>query len=174
MPSDSTPQRPPHFFRGLSHDREPDARSFVGPLGRSALEYFEKTRLRLRRNADSFVFDPEPHHVPSLFGSHRDARRLSGADELRGIGQEIAHALPLSDGDRDFLVSVAAAVLGKTAVAATPAEALQRMKIDPVRVNSLIPSHSRAVEVGGYVLKKVEADIETPGNFGLFVRRKGT
>jgi hypothetical protein len=83
-------------------------------------------------------------------------------------------ALPLNDDDRDFLASVATKVLGKTAVAATTAEGLQRMLIDPVRVNTLIPSHSHAVEVAGYVLKKVEADIETPGNFGLFVRRKAT
>jgi hypothetical protein len=75
--------------------------------------------------------------------------------------------------DRDFLAAVAAQILGKTAVAATTAEGMKRMKIDHVRVDTLIPSHSHAIEVAGFVLKKVEADIETPGNFGLFVRRKG-
>jgi hypothetical protein len=74
--------------------------------------------------------------------------------------------------DREFLVSVATRILGKTSVAATNADGLERRKIDSKRVDSLIPSTNWAVEVDGYVLKKVEADIETPGNFGLFVRRK--
>jgi hypothetical protein len=74
--------------------------------------------------------------------------------------------------DREFLVLVATQILGQTSVAATTAEGLDRRKIDSKRVDSLIPSTSWAVEVDGFVLKKVEADIETPGNFGLFVRRK--
>jgi hypothetical protein len=40
------------------------------------------------------------------------------------------------------------------------------------RVDALIPWTSTPIEWRGYVFKKVEADPESPENFGFFVRRR--
>jgi hypothetical protein len=81
--------------------------------------------------------------------------------------------LNVSNQDLDFLCGVARAVLGGTNVAATNARRMvEAYKIDIKRLDALIPWGTAAVEVDGYVFKKVEADPETPDNFGLFVRTK--
>jgi hypothetical protein len=80
--------------------------------------------------------------------------------------------LELKDQDGQFLAVAAEKVLGSSAVAATTASRLRSIGIDPQRINTLLPWASVAVHWGGYVFKKVEADQETPDNFGLFVRRK--
>jgi hypothetical protein len=81
--------------------------------------------------------------------------------------------LKTNEADLAFLCNVARLVLGSSTVAATNARRLaEAYQIDPKRVDSLIPWGNTAVEVDGFVFKKVEADPETPDNFGLFVRTK--
>lgn len=75
--------------------------------------------------------------------------------------------------DKRFLLETAERVLGESTVAATTAAGLKQHGIDVKRVDTLIPWASVAVEVDGFVFKKVEPDSETPENFGLFVRRTG-
>ena len=74
--------------------------------------------------------------------------------------------------DAAFLEKVADAILGRADVAATTAEKLRALGFDPQRIDTLIPKTSRAVAIDGVVLKKVEPDPESPGNYGLFVRRR--
>jgi hypothetical protein len=80
--------------------------------------------------------------------------------------------LPVKEPDRVFLIEIARKILGGSNVAATTAKALTKEGLDVSRVNLLIPWASVAVEVDGFVFKKVEPDKETPENFGLFVRRR--
>lgn len=80
--------------------------------------------------------------------------------------------LRLPGNDIEFLLDVARRVLGKSEVAATTAQSMEKQGIDSDRLNRIITSHSVAVSVDHYVFKKVEADPETPANFGLFVRLK--
>ena len=82
-------------------------------------------------------------------------------------------SISVREPDRVFLIEMARKILGASNVAATTASALTKQGLDTSRVNVLIPWASVAVEVDGFVFKKVEADKETPDNFGLFVRRKG-
>lgn len=83
--------------------------------------------------------------------------------------------LQLRPGDDQFIVDTARKILGSSVVAATNARTMSSAYgIDPKRVDALIPWGNVTVEVHGYVFKKVEADPETPDNFGLFVRLKGT
>jgi hypothetical protein len=85
-----------------------------------------------------------------------------------------AHPQPLTvkSVDREFLLEVARKILGSGSVAATTEAGLLKQGIDANRVYDLIPTTSVAVELAGYVFKKVEADHETPQDFGLFVRRR--
>lgn len=81
--------------------------------------------------------------------------------------------LTLKPSDESFLVDVARKVLGTSVVAATNARTItSAYGLDPTRVDALIPWGNVVVEVKGFVFKKVEADPETPDNFGLFVRSK--
>jgi hypothetical protein len=81
--------------------------------------------------------------------------------------------LQLNLDDRGFLVALAKRILGNSSVAATTATRLMRDGIDAARVNALLPSSSVAVELDGFVFKKIAADEESPANYGLFVRRRG-
>jgi hypothetical protein len=84
-----------------------------------------------------------------------------------------SHPFPkLSDSDAQLLVAVANHVLGSSDVAATTAAGLSKNGFDEKRVDGLIPCASLPVQLGAFVFKKVEADKETPSNYGLFVRRK--
>jgi hypothetical protein len=78
----------------------------------------------------------------------------------------------LSNTDAELLRTVAKHVLGSSDVAATTAATLRQNGFDEKRVDILIPQASVAVRLGDFVFKKVEADKETPTNFGLFVRRR--
>jgi hypothetical protein len=80
----------------------------------------------------------------------------------------------LPSDERDFLVAVAGRVLGTATTAATTAAGLTALGIDAKRVDTLIPWHSVAFDMGGFVLKKVEPALEAPANFGLFVKRRAT
>jgi hypothetical protein len=80
--------------------------------------------------------------------------------------------IQLSDEDGTFLISVAEHVLGPSTVAATNAVGLAEHGFEASRVDALIPWTSTPIEWRGYVFKKVEADPESPENFGFFVRRR--
>lgn len=73
--------------------------------------------------------------------------------------------------DGELLVAVAEKMLGPSTVAATNARRLRDYGFDPSRINALIPFESVPVAWRGFIFKKVEADPESPGDFGLFVRR---
>lgn len=70
-----------------------------------------------------------------------------------------------------FLAAVAERVLGPSTVAATNAARLREYGFDPNRIDELIPPDSVSVVCENFVFKKVEADPESPHDFGLFVRR---
>jgi hypothetical protein len=76
--------------------------------------------------------------------------------------------LPKPDGE--YLEKVGSTVLGKSSVAATNARRLTEMGLDAVRIDKLIP-WGAAASCQGLVFKKVEADPESPDNYGLFVRK---
>jgi hypothetical protein len=80
--------------------------------------------------------------------------------------------LTVNADDREFLREVAQKILGSGSVAATTRAGLLKCGVEANRVYQLIPTTSVAVELAGYVFKKVEADHETPQDFGLFVRRR--
>ena len=80
-------------------------------------------------------------------------------------------AINLKKEEGELLVAVARKVLSNSNVAATNAVGLGKMGFDPKKVDLLIPCSSVAVQWDGYVFKKVEADPESPDNFGLFVRK---
>ena len=82
--------------------------------------------------------------------------------------------LLLKESDRDFITTVAQRILGENSVAATTASRLVAIGIDARRIDSLIPWYGGPIEVGDFVVKKIEPDTESPGNFGLFLRRRKT
>jgi hypothetical protein len=94
---------------------------------------------------------------------------MSSATTVRTLNPQV---LSLPAADRTFLTETARNILGTSNVAATTASGMIDHGIDAKRVDSLLPWASVAVEVDGYVFKKVEADVEVPHNFGLFVRRR--
>src|SRR6185295_14091747 len=63
-----------HPFHCLPHDGEPDARAGICFLFVKTLEDPEDALQVLRRDADSIVFDPEPHPRISHFTPHVDPR----------------------------------------------------------------------------------------------------
>jgi hypothetical protein len=77
------------------------------------------------------------------------------------------------ESDQDFLTSVALRILGTNSAAATTAARLIALGIDARRIDSLIPAQRGAIEIGRFLVKKVESDTEFHGKFGLFVRVKG-
>src|SRR6185295_350570 len=78
-----------HPFHRLPHDGEPDAGAGIGFLFVKPLEDPEDALQVLRRDADSVVFDPEPHPRISHFTPYFDPRLRTGGDELRGIRKQI-------------------------------------------------------------------------------------
>ena len=87
------------------------------------------------------------------------------------VNRQAPAPIVLNAADGSFLVEVAKHVLGNGTVAATNAERLIEQGMDAHRIDSLIPCVSVAVLWNGFVFKKVEADPESPENYGLFIRR---
>lgn len=79
--------------------------------------------------------------------------------------------LEISRGDGEYLIGVAELVLGGSSVAATNAKRLIQYGFDTKRIEALLPSTSAAVALNNYVFKKIQADPESPGEFGLLIRR---
>jgi hypothetical protein len=93
-------------------------------------------------------------------------------NQFTGMLNPAPQPLLVKGDDREFLLRMARAVLGNSPVAATTAAGIERHGIDARRVNMLIPWLSVSVQLDGIVIKKVEADDDTPGNFGLFIRQR--
>jgi hypothetical protein len=69
-----------------------------------------------------------------------------------------------------FLIETAAKILGGSRVATTTAERLSTQNIDVERLASLLKTRGAESEVGGMKFKLIDADPETPQNFGVLVR----
>lgn len=71
-----------------------------------------------------------------------------------------------------FLESVAGEILGNSDVATVTAMTLQRMGLDAGRIGALVARCGSPAKSGAFEFKKIEADRDTPENFGLLVRRR--
>src|SRR4051812_36498552 len=75
--------------------------------------------------------------------------------------------------DREFLMHCAARVLDGGSATATTAQGLQRLGVDVARLGRLLIGRSGTVHAGVFELRQFDVDGQTPGNFGLLVRRLG-
>lgn len=77
---------------------------------------------------------------------------------------------PFVGKDDDFLESAAAVILGGSGVATTTALRLARIGIDAKRLGLVLAARNREASVGTFKFKLIDADPETPDNFGVLVR----
>jgi hypothetical protein len=72
--------------------------------------------------------------------------------------------------DDEFLSRTAVTILGGSHVATSTAQRLAAAGIDPRRLALLLLARGREAAVGSFKFKFIDADPETPDNFGVFVR----
>lgn len=71
----------------------------------------------------------------------------------------------------EFLMLTAAKILGGSNVATSTAAMMGRQGMDAERLATLLSERGRDLTVGHFHFKLIDADPETPDNFGVFVRR---
>jgi hypothetical protein len=71
----------------------------------------------------------------------------------------------------EFLMDSAAKILDGSHVATTTAAKLTRQGLDAVRLGALLDARGREIIVGTFKFKFIDADPESPENFGVLVRR---
>lgn len=72
--------------------------------------------------------------------------------------------------DEDFLRSAADVILGGSHVATSTAQRLACIGIDAKRLGLLLQAKGREAGVEKFKFKLIDADPETPDNFGVLVR----
>jgi hypothetical protein len=72
--------------------------------------------------------------------------------------------------DSQFLTEVAFKVLGTSSVATSTSERLAALGVDSNRVAEILMARGKETNVGAFKFKLIDADPETPKNFGLLVR----
>lgn len=73
--------------------------------------------------------------------------------------------------DEEFFGKIAQNVLGGSNVATVTAERLRRQGIDVDRIRRALTAPKSEFTIREFRFKLIEADPETPANFGLLIRR---
>jgi hypothetical protein len=73
--------------------------------------------------------------------------------------------------DQEFFGTLAQNVLGGSDVATVTADRLRRQEIEVDRIRRALITANHEFTICGYRFKLIEADPETPANFGLLIRR---
>lgn len=73
--------------------------------------------------------------------------------------------------DSEFLLNAIPHILGGSQVATTTAGRLATEGVDVMRLARIFAERGRELVIAEYRLKLIDADPDTPENFGVFVRR---